>query len=161
MRIKTFPESSTRAWALQQYVGAFHSNSKGLDYDLKFLFLLANVSYFLVLDKVSNNTASPYSTPESSPRVHSGAFEYRRSRLWPRNFRRDRGDHLLRHGCNLLLWRAQWLVLHRRPTYILSWKGRIPSRMVWEATPDKENSPERYVAPKRSDIHIYCIRGRV
>jgi len=161
MRTRTYPESSTRAWASPRYVWAFHSNSKGVDCDPKFLFLIANVSYFLVLDKVSPNTISPYSMPESSPRVHSGAFEYRRSRLWPRNFRRDRRDHLLHHGCSLLFWRTQWLVLHRCPTHLLSWKGRLPSSMGWQATPNKEDTTECDVAPERSDTLICRVWRRV
>ena len=64
MRAETFPESSTRACLSRQYVRAFHSSSQGVDCDSKFLFLLANVSYFLVLDKVSTNAISEYSMPE-------------------------------------------------------------------------------------------------
>lgn len=64
MRAKIFPESSTRAWLSRQYVRAFHSSDKGVDCHSKFLFLLANVSYFLVLDKVSTNAISQYSMPE-------------------------------------------------------------------------------------------------
>ena len=64
MRAKIFPESSTRAWLSRQYVRVFHSSGKSVDCDPKFLFLLANVSYFLVLDKVSTDAISPYSMPE-------------------------------------------------------------------------------------------------
>ena len=135
--------------------------SKGVDCGSKFLFLLANVSYFLVLDKVSTGFILPDPMPESSPRVYSGAFKYRCSRLWPRNIRRDRGDHLLCHGCNLLFWGAQWRVLHHRPTYLLSWKGGLPSSTVWQAAPDKEDATERYVAPERSDAGVCRVRGRV
>jgi hypothetical protein len=65
MLTRTFPESSTRAWASRQYVWVFHSNDKGVDCESKFLFLLANVSYFLVLDKVSTNAISSDFMPET------------------------------------------------------------------------------------------------
>ena len=134
---------------------------KSIYSDSKFLFLLANVSYFLVLDKVSTILIPFYPIPESSPRVHSRTFEYGSSRLWPRNFRRHRRGYFLRHGCNLLFWRTQWLVLHRRPAHLLSWKGRLPSSMVWQATSDKEDAPERYVPSERSDTLVCRVRGRI